>query len=237
MQGGASEGSDDRALLGLFRAIASGDQTEAARRLGSSPRLAHRPIRVGASRRDGETYFLGAVRHQVYAGDTARHVAAAAYQPVLASELVVEGAEVRARNRRGAEPLHYAADGGPDTDHWDPVAQREVIGFLIAAGAEPNAMDRSGVAPLHRAVRNRCSAAVSALVEGGADPLLANKSGSTPLHLAVQSTGKSSSGSENCQREQRRLIAFLLRQGASPVMWMPRASPSRPRRRVTGSVI
>jgi hypothetical protein len=91
-----------------------------------------------------------------------------------------------------------------------------VIGFLIAAGAEPNAMDRSGVAPLHRAVRNRCAAAVSALVGGGADPLLANKSGSTPLHVAVQSTGKRSSGSEACQREQRRLIAFLLRQGASP---------------------
>jgi hypothetical protein len=113
MQGGASEGSDDRALLGLFRAIASGDQPEAARRLGSSPRLAHRPIRVGASRRDGETYFIGAVRHQVYAGDTALHVAAAAYQPALASELVVEGAEVRARNRRGAEPLHYAATAAP----------------------------------------------------------------------------------------------------------------------------
>ena len=126
------------------------------------------------------------------------------------------GADVRARNRRGAEPLHYAADGGPDAEHWDPVAQREVIAYLIAAGADPNALDKSGVAPLHRAVRNRCSAAASALIDNGADPLLMNKSGSTPLHLAVQNTGKSNSGSEASKDEQGRVIALLLRHGASP---------------------
>ena len=211
-----SDGSDDGALLALFRAIASDDRLEIARRLDVSLRLASRPIRVAASRQDADTYFLPAIRHYVYGGDTALHIAAAAYQRELAESLVAKGADVRARNRRGAEPLHYAADGGPDAEHWDPVAQREVIAYLIAAGADPNTLDNSGVAALHRAVRNRCSAAANALIEGGADPRLKNKSGSTPLHLAVQNTGKSKSGSEAAKHEQGRLIAVLLGHGARP---------------------
>lgn len=209
-------GSDDQALLALFDAIASGDQLEIERRLDSSHGLASRPIQTGASRQDAETYFLSAIRHYVYAGDTALHIAAAAHERGLAESLVARGADVRARNRRGAEPLHYAADGSPGAEHWDPVAQREVIAYLIEAGADPNALDKSGVAPLHRAVRTRCSAAVSAIIENGADPLLMNKSGSTPLHLAVQNTGRSNSGSEAAKDEQGRIIAVLMEHGASP---------------------
>ncbi len=208
------DGSDDDALLALFRVIAARDDLEIARRLDSSPDLACRPMRVGASRQDAETYFLTAIGHYAYAGDTALHIAAAAYQRALAERLVANGANVRARNRRGAEPLHYAADGRPGAERWDPLAQREVIAALIAARADPNALDTSGVAPLHRAVRTRSSAAVSALIEGGADPKLVNQSGSTPLHLAVQNTGRSSSGSEAAKDEQARVIALLLHHGA-----------------------
>ena len=210
------DGSADGALLALFRAIAARDHSEIARRLESSPGLAAGAIRVAASRQDPEPYFLTAIRHYVYAGDTALHIAAAAYQRSLAESLVGSGAVVRARNRRGAEPLHYAADGGPGTEHWDPAAQREVIAYLVAAGADPNALDQSGVAPLHRAVRNRCSAAVSALIDNGADPRRMNKSGSTPLHLAVQNTGRSNSGSDAAKAEQGRVIALLLQHGATP---------------------
>jgi hypothetical protein len=209
-------GSDDGALLALFDAIAAGDHLEIGRRLDSSRGLASCPIHTGASRQDAETYFLPAISHYVYAGDTALHVAAAAHQRELAESLVASGADVRARNRRGAEPLHYAADGSPGAERWDPVAQREVIAYLIEAGADPNALDKSGVAPLHRAVRTRCSAAVSAIIENGADPLLMNKSGSTPLHLAVQNTGRSDSGSEAAKDEQGRIIAVLLEHGARP---------------------
>jgi Ankyrin repeats (3 copies)/Ankyrin repeat len=213
---GPSEESVEGALLALFRAIAAHDRPEIARLLDPSLGLASRPIRVAASRQDPDTYFLAAIRRYAYAGDTALHIAAAAYERELAESLVAAGADVRARNRRGAEPLHYAADGSPGAEYWDPGAQIEVIAGLIAAGADPNAMDKSGVAPLHRAVRTRSSAAVSALIENGADPRLQNKRGSTPLHLAVQNTGRSSSGSEAAKDEQARVITLLLHHGASP---------------------
>jgi ankyrin repeat protein len=207
---------DDGVLLALFGAIASRDDVEIARQLDSSRDLASCPIRVGASRQDAERYFLGAIRHYVYGGDTALHIAAAAHQRELAELFVTRGADVRARNRRGAEPIHYAAEGSSGATHWDPVAQRDVVTYLIEAGADPNALDNSGVAALHRAVRTRCSGAVSALIDNGANPLLMNKNGSTPLHLAVQNTGRSDSGSEAAKYEQGRIIALLLGHGASP---------------------
>ena len=180
---------------------------------------------------------MTAIRHHTYAGDTALHITAAAYSPELAESLVAQGADVRARNRRGAEPLHYAADGSPGAEFWDPDAQRDVIVGLIAAGADPNALDKRGVAPLHRAVRTRTSAAVGALIENGADPRLPNKRGSTPLHLAVQNTGRSSSGSEAAKDEQRSVIAVLLQHGACPADVDPTGRPWRPPRPVTGSAI
>jgi ankyrin repeat protein len=214
--GAQRDGPDDGVLLELFRAIASRDELEITRRLDSSPDLAIRPIHIGASRQDAATYFLAAIHHYVYGGDTALHISAAAHQRKLAESLVTRGADAGARNRRGAEPLHYAADGSPGADGSDWVAQRDVITYLIKTGADPNALDKSGVAPLHRAVRNRCSVAVSALIDNGADPLLMNKNGSTPLHLAVQNTGKSNSGSDAAKDEQGRIIVLLLGHGASP---------------------
>ena len=210
------EGSDDRALLALFGEIASGDPIETSRRLDAAPELATCSLRTGASRQDPETYFLAPIHHYVYAGDTALHVAAASLKRDLTESLVALGADVRVQNRRGAEPLHYAADSGSEMGDWSRSAQRELIIYLVSAGADPNAVDKSGVAPLHRAVRNRSSDAVSTLIANGADPLMMNKSGSTPLHLAVQNTGKSNSGSEMAKEEQSRIIALLLGHGASP---------------------
>jgi ankyrin repeat protein len=155
--------------------------------------------------------FVDAATHQLYAGDTALHMAAAAFQRAVAEILVRSGADSRARNRRGAEPLHYAAD----TNHWAPAAQRETIEYLLSAGADPNALDNGGTAPLHRAVRTRSSEAVRALLEGGADVRKRNGSGSTPLHLAVQDTGRGGSGSELAREEQRKIVTLLLDAGAS----------------------
>ena len=213
MKAGRGPGDFDDSLLALFAAIASRDHARVTRMLDQTPDLITYPLQVGASRQDPRPYFLVPIGHYVYAGDTALHVAAAAHERGLSEALVVQGAAVRAHNRRGAEPLHYAADGGPGADSN---AQRELISHLIDAGADPDALDKSGVAPLHRAVRDRCSGGVSALIDNGANPLLMNKSGSTPLHLAVQNTGKSHSGSDAAKEEQQRIIVFLLEHGASP---------------------
>jgi ankyrin repeat protein len=199
-----------RELHSLFEGIALADVERVKRYLDSSPELATLPLE------EADGWFLAAIHHAVDGGDTALHVAAASYQREIAEWLVAGGADVRARNRRGAEPLHYAADGRPGAATWDPVAQGEVIAYLIHAGADPDAINKSGVAPLHRAVRTRSSTAARALIAQGADPLLANNSGSTPLHLAVQNTGKSNSGSDAAKREQRLIIALPLEHGARP---------------------
>jgi ankyrin repeat protein len=199
-------------FLEFIRLVVAGDTDGASRRLNAGPALATTASPVGATRQQATDFFLTAISHYLYAGDTALHIAAAASSRAMAELLMTHGADCRARNRRGAEPLHYAADGG----RRDPRTQAGLIECLISMGAEPNAVDRTGVAPLHRAVRSRSLAAVGALLDGGADPRQPNKSGSTPLHLAVQNTGKSGSGSDQAHRQQAAIIKLLLARGARP---------------------
>ena len=202
--------SDDVALLAFLRVIASSGVTAVERLVESSPNLAVATLRDGATRQDPDTYWIPEIGHHVYAGDTALHVASAAHRPTTAASLIAKGANVRARNRRGASPLHYAADGNAE----DPSDQRAVIELLISVGADPNSRDKGGVAPLHRAVRTRSTQAVRTLLDHGADPRLGNKQGSTPLHLAVQSTGASRSGTAQAKEHQREIIVLLLQRGA-----------------------
>lgn len=208
--------SQDSTLLSLLQAIISRDRSTTSRLLAESPGLARQGVKVGATREEPNAYFFKEIAHYAYAGDTPLHIAAAAYQRDIAEELVSRGANIRARNRRGAEPLHYACDGSPGSDVWNPDAQYVVVEFLIRAGADPNSEDKSGVAPLHRAVRTRCTAAVRALLTNGADARRRNKSGSTPLHLAVQNTGRGGSGSAASHKEQAKIIRLLLGYGARP---------------------
>jgi hypothetical protein len=210
----APKGSGD-ALRSLFEAIARRDRETVRRMLASDTTLASAAAVVGATRQQAAPNFFEPIGHYVYAGDTALHFAAAAHEPAIATDLLERGANVRARNRRGAEPLHYAADGAPEGPQWNPEGQRRAVRLLIAAGADPNAEDKSGVAPLHRAVRTRSVAAVLALLEGGADPRRKNKSGSPPLHLALQDTGRGGSGSPAARAAQREIIELLLRHGAA----------------------
>src|SRR2546421_12631025 len=169
-------------FLDFVRHVVSGDIDEVSRRLAARPALATAPAEVGAAREGATDFFFAEIAHYLYAGDTALHMAAAAFRRSVAKLLVAHGADCRARNRRGAQPLHYAADA----NRWEPTAQAETIEYLVSVGADPNTLDRSGVAPLHRAVRTRSSPAVRALLDGGANPRAPNKAGSTPLHLAVQ---------------------------------------------------
>jgi hypothetical protein len=203
----------DAALLALIRAIA-GDALAAARLLASSPTLASARVDGGATRQEAKAYYLDEIQHYVYAGDTALHLAAAAYQPELVRRLLAMGADVRAKNRRGAEPLHYAVDGIPGSRAWNPSAQAATVACLIDAGADPNAFDKSGSSPLHRAVRTRCAAAVSGLLEGGADARRENESGSTPLKLATQNTGRGGSGSPESRAQREEIVRVLMQHGA-----------------------
>jgi ankyrin repeat protein len=200
----------------LLRTIASGNRQRASRLLDASPGLALQVVEVGATRQVSTDYSLKEIEHYVYAGDTALHIAAAAYDVEISKELLAKGANVRARNRRGAEPIHYAVDGNPNSHTWNPTDQEAIVECLIEAGADPSSPDKGGVTPLHRAVRTRCTAAVRALLVNGADPRGKNGSGSTPLHLAVQNTGRGGTGTSASREQQREIILSLLKHGARP---------------------
>jgi ankyrin repeat protein len=202
----------DNGLYDFVRVIVADDAATAARLLSNSPTLVHARCVVGATRQSPNPYFFEAIAHYMYAGDTALHMAAAAHRCEIAQALIDKGADCFATNRRGAQPLHYAADANAG----NPAAQAATIACLIRAGADPNARDRSGVTPLHRAVRTRCADAVEALLAGGATPRGRNRSGSTPLHLAVQNTGASNSGTPHAIEQQRRIIELLREAGARP---------------------
>src|SRR5437763_10425748 len=162
------------AFLDFVRLVVKGEIDEVSRRLAASPSLATTSSDVGATRQDSSTFFFSEIAHYLYAGDTALHMAAAAFRRPVAELLIAYGANCRARNRRGAEPLHYAADA----NRWNPAAQAETIEYLISIGADPNALDSLGVMPLHRAVRTRSLPAVRALLDGGAKPRQPSKAGS-----------------------------------------------------------
>jgi ankyrin repeat protein len=197
-------------FLEFVRLIIDDDVKEVARRLRTSPELATMSLPVGSSKAKSYDTFFAEISHYIYGGDTALHMAAAALNCPVAKLLISHAANSRAKNRRGAEPLHYAADGASSNTQ----SQAEVIKYLVAVGADPNAVDKSRVTPLHRAVRRRSHAAVLGLLDAGANLRQPNQSGSTPLHLAVQTTGASGSGSAEAREQQELIIRLLLERGA-----------------------
>jgi hypothetical protein len=207
--------ASDSGLMALVRAIVVGDAAAALRLLAASPVLVSARAEDGATRQAAKAYYLDEIGHYLYAGDTALHIAAAAYRLEIVRTLIAMGGDVRARNRRGAEPLHYAADGAPGSRTWNPSAQAATVACLIEAGADPNTVDQSGVTPLHRAVRTRCAAAVSALLDGGADVRRKNKTGSTPMRLATLNTGRGGSGSPESKAQQEEITRLLEQHGAT----------------------
>jgi Ankyrin repeats (many copies)/Ankyrin repeat len=196
----------------FVRAIIDGEARVASRFLTTHPEFATQPFGVGATRGNATSFFYQDIAHYCYQGDTALHMASAAFQRSTARLLVRNGAALDAKNRRGAEPLHYAADA----NRWAPGPQAETIRYLLSVGANANARDANGATPLHRAVRTRSAMAVRALLAGGADVRLTNKNGSTPFDLATRDTGRSGSGSPLAREQQKEIIAVLLEAGARP---------------------
>ena len=201
--------TSDSALWHLVGAIIAGDSDGIAQMLAATPSLMSTSFHTGATRQEAKTYYLDAIQKYVWAGDTALHIAAAAYQTEIVRKLITAGADLRAMNRHGEQPLHSASVGGPGSHSWNPAAQAATILCLIEAGADPNVTDKRGVSALHRAVRTRCAAAVRTLLECGADPGRKNKNGSTPMLLAVQNTGKSGSGSPEAKSQQMEILRLL----------------------------
>jgi hypothetical protein len=198
-------------FLDFIRLVTLGEPDAVSRELALSPSLARTASDVGATRQNESDFFFAEIAHYLYAGDTALHLAAAAFRRAMAELLVAHGADCRAKNRRGAEPLHYAGD----TNRWKPEAQVETIEYLLSVGADPNAIDMDGVTPLHRAVRTRSAPAVKALLNGGANPSRRNKRGSTPMQLATRTTGRAGSGTERAREQQAEIIRLLIAHGES----------------------
>jgi hypothetical protein len=203
--------NSDRELLSLVTTILEGNAEQAAQIIAGSPRLATASFKAGASRASEKPYFLTQIRRYIYAGDTALHIAVAAYQVQIAERLINAGAYVHARNRLGYNPLHAAAAGGPGSPSWNPESQAATIRLLIKSGADPDSTDKREVTPLQIAVRTRCALAVQTLLECGADPTRKNKNGSDAMLLAEYTTGKSGSGSPEAKAEQQ-VITRLLKQ-------------------------
>lgn len=201
----------DQALRELVAAIVAADSAAVSRLLAASPQLAASSFHSGATRSSATESFVHAVMRYIVVGDTALHFAAAAYQPEIARQLIAAGANVRARNRFGDEPLQAAAAGGPGSHHWNPSAQAATIACLVEAGADPNAASKRGVTPLHIAVRTRCACAVRKLLDLGADASRTNKNGSTPMLLAHHNTGRGGTGSPEAKAQQLEILRMLER--------------------------
>lgn len=199
----------DLALLPWVESILAGDAECVSRILAATQQLARASFQTGATRQSAVPFFLDQIGRYIYAGDTALHIGAAAYQTKIVGDLLEAGADVHARNRRGQEALHAASCGSPGSRIWDPSAQAATITRLVEAGADPNVLDKSGVSPLHKAIRTRCATAVRTLLDLGADPVGANKNGSTPMLLAVQNTGRGGTASEEAKLQQREILRML----------------------------
>jgi anti-sigma factor RsiW len=204
--------SNDQALRGLVDAIIANQRAVFSKMIGACPALATAAFQHGATRQGPSgigSKFLSQIGHYINSGDTALHVAAAAYRAEMVSELIKAGAQVRSKNRLGTEPLHLAAVGGPNSPRWNPPTQSATIACLVKAGGDPNAKNKNGATPLHRAVRTRCADAVRTLLEYGADPSIRTKNGSTAKDLAIYTTGRPGSGSPEAKAQQREILLML----------------------------
>src|SRR5262245_38661735 len=83
-------------LMVILRASAVSDKPKVLQLLDRFPELAVQKAVIGASRQSARTYILPRISHYVYAGDTALHIAAAAYTTTIARILISKGGNVRA---------------------------------------------------------------------------------------------------------------------------------------------
>ena len=111
-------------------------------------------------------------------GETPLHVAAAFNASVVASILIANDADIRAKDSGGRTPLHHAA-----RENAAAVAGL----LLVKLGGKINPKDRDGDTPLHWAARRDAAEVAKLLVErAGAAVKAVNNRGETPLHLTAR---------------------------------------------------
>jgi len=84
----------DSALHSFVKVMLTGDTERFSRLLSESPNLARASFQAGATRQSAKTFFLEQIARYIYAGDTALHIAAAAYQAKIVTKLLAAGADV-----------------------------------------------------------------------------------------------------------------------------------------------
>ena len=89
---------------------------------------------------------------------------------------VVQGADVKAKNRVGEMPVHLASAYG----------RTEIVKYLVMHGSDVMARDDDYQTPLHLASEYGYTKAVMYLVEQGADTKAKDDAGNTPLDLAKE---------------------------------------------------
>ena len=200
--------SNESTVLVELLAVIVASEAKAVRLVRASPEVAQARV--------VEERLVEEIPHQLYVGDTALHLAAAALRPTVVRALIGAGADSSAENRRGAIALHYACDARPKTGKsWNPANQRSVIEILLDAGSNIEHKDKAGATALHRAVRARSPEAVRCLLERGARvDATHGRQRTTALHLAVHSTG--ASGTKGAHAEQQEIVNLLLQYGADP---------------------
>lgn len=98
-------------------------------------------------------------------------------KPDVTKLLIEKGADVKAADVTGLQPLHAAA--------W--MNQPEQADILLAHGADLEAKDDFGDTPLHVAAHRQQPAMYVYLLKKGANPDATNHAGLTPLQLAQKS--------------------------------------------------
>ena len=102
----------DTQLRRLVRTIVASDDAVVFALLATKPGLVKAHFEDGATRQIAKPYHIDEIGHYVYSGDTALHIAAASYREEIARKLIAMGADVRARNRRGAGRLRLRGPCG-----------------------------------------------------------------------------------------------------------------------------
>ncbi len=125
---------------------------------------------------------------------TPLHFAVDRVQIDIVKLLLARGADVSARDRQGATPLHHAADNR---------GAHAIIEALVSAGAEVNATNRYGFTPLFGAAQAGQLTNVQALLAAKADPRMASPGNITALHAA-------------CRKDATEVAVALLKAGANP---------------------